>query len=166
MKIHCTNHRIELAVKDAIKETAFADVDNFYNSLFFFLENSGKTKSEIKEAAKALNIQNYTLPKITGTRFVGHRRNAYTKLLKMWPAITIALENVVSDPATRGETKAKVTGFLRNNLNSYRFLCLVCTYLDMLELITHISKVFEGEDLLVSEIKPGSSTRIQFRTLI
>jgi len=149
--IRCTNHRIELAVKDAIKETAFAD--NFYNSLFFFLKNSGKTKSEIKKAAKALNIQNYTLPKITGTRFVGHRRNAYTKLLKMWPAITIALENVVSDPATRGETKAKVTGFLRNNLNSYRFLCLVCTYLDVLELITPISKVFEGEGLLVSEIK-------------
>ena len=153
LKIHCTNHRIELAVKYAIKETAFAHVDVFYNSLFFFLKNSGKTKGEIKEAAKALNIQNYILPKLTGTRFVGHRRNAHTKLLKMWPAITTALENVVSDPTTCAETKAKVTGFLKN-LHSYRFLSLVCTYVDILELITPISKVFEGEGLLVSEVKP------------
>ena len=100
LKIHCANHRIELAVKDSIKETTFDDVDKFYNALKSFLKNSGKTKSEIKTAATALNIRHYRLPKITGTRFVGHRRNAYENLLKMWPAVTMALENVVSDTNT------------------------------------------------------------------
>ena len=30
IKIHCANHRIELAVKDAIKETDFCQADEFY----------------------------------------------------------------------------------------------------------------------------------------
>ena len=59
LKIHCANHRIELAVKDAFKESAFDEVDRFYNALLSFLKNSGKTKSEIKAAAKALNIPHY-----------------------------------------------------------------------------------------------------------
>ena len=155
IKIHCANHRIELAMKDAIKGTSFQEVDVFYIAFHALLKNSGKIKSEIKEATNALNIQQYSLPKLTGTRFVGHRRNAYQRLLKIWPAITVALENVVTDTKTRSETKAKVTGFLQNNFRSYRFLCLVCTYLDILELITPISKVYEGGGLLTSEIKPA-----------
>ena len=79
------NHRTELAVKDAISESTFQKVDTFYNSLFFFLKNSRKTKNEIKEASKTLNIKHYSLPKLTGTRLVGHRRNAHTNLLKIWP---------------------------------------------------------------------------------
>ena len=117
LKVHCANHRIKLALKDAISESTFQKVDTFYNSLFFFLKNSEKTKNEIKEASKTLNIKHYSLPKLTRTRFVGHRQNAYTKLLKIWPSIDIVLENVV--------------GFLQNIIQYHRFLSLVCTYLDI-----------------------------------
>ena len=109
IKIHCTNHRIELAVKDAIKNTNFVDVDHFYIGNFNLLKNSGKIKSEIRAATEALNIQHYTLSKLTGTRFVGHRRTAYQRLLTLWPAITTAYENVVADDATTAETRAKDT---------------------------------------------------------
>ena len=74
--------------------------------------------------------------------------------MKIWPAIDIALENVASDPKTRQETKAKVRGFLQNNLRSHRFLCLVCTYLDILEILSPISKIFEWEGLIACEIAP------------
>ena len=45
LKIHCSNHRIKLALKDALKETTFQNVDTFYTSFFSFLKNSGKTKT-------------------------------------------------------------------------------------------------------------------------
>ena len=83
IKFHCANHKIELALKDAISESIFQKVDTFYNSLFFFLKNTGKRKNEIKEVSKTLNIKNNSLPKLTGTRFVGHRQTAYTNLLKI-----------------------------------------------------------------------------------
>ena len=110
------NYRIELALKDAISESTLQKVDTFYNSRFFFLKNSGKTKNEIKEASKTFNIKNYSLPKWTGTRFVGHQQNAYTNLLKIWPSIDIALENVVVDPKTWPDTRANLPDFLQNNI--------------------------------------------------
>ena len=73
-------------------------------------------KNEIKEVSKTLNIKHYSLLKLTGTRFVGHRQNAYTNLLKIWLSVDIALENVVEDPKTEPDTRAKVQGFLQNNI--------------------------------------------------
>ena len=82
LNIHCANHLVELALKDTVKEAAFQEVDNLYNLIYFSLKNSGETKSEIKEASNALNIQHCFLSKLTDTRYVGHRRNTYSKLLK------------------------------------------------------------------------------------
>ena len=52
------------------------------------------------------------MPKLTGTRFVGQRRNTYTNLLKICQSIDIALENIAVDPKTRPDTRAKAQGFL------------------------------------------------------
>lgn len=51
IKMHCTNHHIELAVTDAFKNSDFTTVDDFYIDIHLFLKNSGKIKSEIKAAA-------------------------------------------------------------------------------------------------------------------
>jgi hypothetical protein len=76
--LHCINHRIELAVKDSFKEeSAFDEVEEFYISLFYYLKNSGAIKAYIVAAANTIDITHYVLPKITGTRFVGHRRKAF-----------------------------------------------------------------------------------------
>ena len=69
IRIHCANHRIELAIKDAFKDSVFTKVDTTYTTLFSLLRNSGKIKNEIVTAAEALNIENYGLPKLTGTRW-------------------------------------------------------------------------------------------------
>ena len=117
------------------------------------MKNSRKIKGEIKAAAKILNIEHYALPKLTGTRFVGHCCNAYTRLLALWASITMAYENVIADEDKRPDTKAKVTGYLIK-LSSYSCLCLMCAYLDILKIITPISKVFESEALIPNEVKP------------
>ena len=81
IKFHCRNHRIELAVKDVLKDSGFSEVDKQYLAIFNLMKISGALKSDVKSAAKALDISCYTLPKITGTRFVSHRKKAYTRLL-------------------------------------------------------------------------------------
>ena len=73
-RIYCVNHRIELAITEATAEAEFPRVGDFYYSTTFLLKNSGKIKSETKSAAHVLNIQHYQLPKLTGSRFVGHWR--------------------------------------------------------------------------------------------
>ena len=44
-------------------ESPFQQIDDLYISIFYLLKNSGKIKSEIKEAANALQIQHYTSSK-------------------------------------------------------------------------------------------------------
>ena len=60
VQIHCINHRVELAIKDALKETKFKDIDNFYQSNFNVLTNSGKIKSGLRIAPEAQGIQHYS----------------------------------------------------------------------------------------------------------
>ena len=96
IKFHWANHRIELAVKDVLKDSAFSEVDKQYLAIFNLMKNLCAVKSDVKSAAKALDILCYTLPKITRTCFVSHRKKAYTRLLNMWPALITALENTIA----------------------------------------------------------------------
>ena len=152
LKVHCANHRVELAVKGAFKGSAFEGVDDFYQQNFKLLKSSGKLKSSVLSAASALGIESYVLPRLTGTRFIGHRVTAFKRLLDMWPAFITAYENCLSD-STHSRMHAKVRGQLKL-FQSYRMLCLVCTYLDILEKMKPASKVFEGEGLLAYDVKP------------
>ena len=55
--IHNINHRLELAIKDAISDiNKFQNRDKFYLILFFLFKNSDKLKTAIKNAAEATNI--------------------------------------------------------------------------------------------------------------
>ena len=56
VQIHCMNHRVERATEDALKETKFKDINNFYQSNFNLLTNSGKIKSEQGIACEAQGI--------------------------------------------------------------------------------------------------------------
>ena len=71
----------------------------------------------------------------------------------MWKPLTTAFENIVADKKTTTPVQTKVQGILKK-LQSYRFLCLVCRYLDVLELITPATKMFEEEELMPYEVKP------------
>ena len=125
VQIHCINHRVELAIKDALKDTKFKDTDEFYQSNFNLLTNTGKIKSELKITPEAQGIQHYTLPKMSGTQFIGHRWRAFKTLLNLWPSSIMANENVISNKNTQSETKAKVTGLLRKFKN-YNYITLTC----------------------------------------
>ena len=62
IKIHCTNHWIELVVKGALDKTIINECDTFYIKSFALLKILGKIKGEIKTAAHTLNIKHYTIP--------------------------------------------------------------------------------------------------------
>ena len=157
IKFHCANHRIELAVKDILKDSAFSEVDKQYLTIFNLMKNSGAVKSDVKSAAKALDISCYTLPKITGTRFGSHRKKAYTRLLNMWPALITAFQNTLAYHKIKAETKAKISGLLKV-LQNYEYVMLTCAYVDILEKIVLLSLVYEKDHLLITEVKPSLST--------
>ncbi|XP_065664896.1 uncharacterized protein LOC136086588 [Hydra vulgaris] len=152
LPVHCVNHRVQLAVKEVFSEISkLKKVDEFYNTNFYLLRNSGKIKQEVINASAALGTTHYTLPKLTGTRFVGHHIRAFKNLLESWPVYIVAYENYVNEWKNPITTKAKVQGLLKK-FKSYNFLCTVAVYHDMLELIVPASKVFVANKLLPHDI--------------
>ena len=98
-----------------------------------------------------LNISAYTLPKLSGTRFVSHRVRALERMLNIWPAIISAFENTLVTRKHKSETKAKIQGLLKD-LRSYDVLSLTCVYLDILEKISPASIIFESNDKILIDI--------------
>ena len=76
-------------------------------------------------ASEGQGKQHYTLPKMSGTRFIGHGRRALKTLLNVWPSFIMAYENVISDENTQSEAKAKVTGWLKKFKN-YNYMTMTC----------------------------------------
>ena len=148
--IHCINHKVELAVKEAFDGAGFSSVDSLYQTIFSLLQNSGIIKSDVLEAAKVLDISAYTLPKLTGTRFVSHRVKALGRLINMWPALISAFENTIVVRKHKPETKAKIQKLIKD-LRSYELLTLACSYLDVLLKISPASLVFETESTLPTD---------------
>ena len=64
--------------------------------------------------------------------------------MDIWPGIVTAYENIESDRKTKGETRAKVKGYLKK-LRSYKFFQKVINFLDILDCIAPVSLVFEGK---------------------
>ena len=151
LKIHCVNHRVELAVKDVMSQDPnCAEADKFYIDNFYLLKNSGVLKSKLKEAAAALNITYYPLPKIHGTRFVSHRKRGFGIFLHMWPAF-ITMYNDAIFTTKCGKTKAKISGLLKK-FKGLKTLLNVCSSLDILNMVSPISLTFEADSLMPYEV--------------
>lgn len=151
LKIHCVNHRIELAVKDATNIKYFKKAEKFYRNNYYLLRNSGTLKTALKQACEALDITYYNLPKCHGTRFVNHRKRGFTRLCHMWPAFVTTYENAVLTTSS-SKTRAKISGLLKK-FRDVRELLRVESFLDVLELVSTASLVFESKELLPCDIK-------------
>ena len=72
--------------------------------------------------------------------------------MNIWPAFLTAYQNGLSLNNHSPDTKAKISGLLKK-FRSYKVLCQVCVYLDILEKTSPVSLVFEGEGLLPGEVE-------------
>ena len=63
-----------------------------------------------------------------------------------------AFQNAVADPKSTSTMKAKLSGFLKR-IRNFRFICRVATHLEILEIMTPVSKFMEAERVLPLEIK-------------
>ena len=106
----------------------------------------------MSKCGKGLGIDFYVLPKIHGTRFIGHHRCGFKVLLETWPAYILAYENIQADAKGHSANiRSKVSGLLEK-FKSYQFLSYGNIYLDLLDGMVPTSLLFEADMLLVFEV--------------
>ena len=151
VKIHCGNHRTELAVKSAMDVDVMNKAEQLYLTNYFLLKNSGALLAQVESATEVLGITCYTLPKIHGTRFINHRFIGFQRFLHMIPALIMGYDNALAKGKMNAKTRAKVTGLVKQLKNAHDIVA-VCAATDILEKVKPASMVFEGDDLVPHEL--------------
>ena len=92
--IHCFNHRVELALKDAFSNTLFEEVDSMLCKLYHLYQKIPKRLSELRKLSEAYDK---TVPKpsnATGTRWINHKYRTMELFFKRFGPKMLHLEQL------------------------------------------------------------------------
>ena len=135
--IHCFNHRVELAAKDAFANSVFDEIDQMLAFLYKLYQNSPKRLQALKELGAALGEKSPKPVKASGTRWISHRYNAVKIVLKHYGVYMTHLEELAnndSQPEKRDQNK----GYLNQWLYA-KIPISMAVYLDVLSVLTRMS---------------------------
>ena len=93
--IHCLNHRIELAFKDAVKgQKLYAKVDGMLAELYKFYHTSALQTENLKSTFEACGMTVQLPHRVGGTRWVSHLVGALGQVWKGYKAFYLHLSQV------------------------------------------------------------------------
>ena len=142
--VHCFNHRVELASKDAFGNSFFEDIDKMLVFLYYLYQKSSKRLQALKELGVALG-ENVPKPvKASGTRWIAHRYNAMKVILKHYGIYMTHLEELANNDSS-SEKRAEIKGFLKK-WDHAKYPIHIAVYLDVLSILVRMS-LSEQKDL-------------------
>ena len=97
MVIYCTNHQLELAMKDAFSaDAAFKEVNKVLLEMYLITRDSGKVKQLSKSIAMRLDVMYVAFVKSDGTRFQNHKYRALKALIINYIPMSLLMENYIA----------------------------------------------------------------------
>lgn len=110
-------HHLELAIKDAIRPTAFALVDELLLRLYYLYEKSLKQCRELEDIISNLKAC-FTFDdagvkpvRASGSRWVAHKQNAMKRVVSKFGAYTSHLAALSENNLLRPADHAKLNGY-------------------------------------------------------
>ena len=100
---------------------------------------------------KTLEIDAYVLPKVKGTRFVGHRLNAVKVLLHNWYALGRSFKKEIVTRSHSDPVRSKLIRYLKE-LNDYRMRASAVMFKKILSICRNLQYQFEDGKILAFEI--------------
>ena len=148
----CMAHRLELAIKDALKHTYFELVDDMLLRLYLLYESSPKKCRELEEIVmelrECLSIEDGGMRPVraSGSRWITHKWNAMKRVLSKYDAYTTHLASLSADPSVNSLDRAKLRGYYLKWTNA-KYLLGCALFVDLLTPCSILSKVMQHDDL-------------------
>ena len=150
-------HRLELSLKDALKNTFFSSVDELLLQVYYVYEKSPKKCRELQEVVDELRVclepselplQGGNCPlRACGTRFVAHKIAALGRVIDRFGAYLAHLVALTEDSSVTPSSRQKLKGYIMRWRNSK--VILGCAFFhDLLQPVAHLSKVLQLQDEL------------------
>ena len=142
--IHCANHGLELAVKDACKGTPFDDICTLLSYIHSVYERSPKRLVALKDLGAASGEEVRKPGRTNGTRWIQHKVKAAEILLNQYELTIRSLSSITGDATVKGYVKQLIS------LKTIIFLHL---FVDLLTPIAHLSLYLQGDsvNLLIAQ---------------
>ena len=150
--IHCTAHRLELAIKDTFKDTYFNNVViETLTTIYYFYRNSPKRFRELKAVASWME-EHVTKPaRANGTRWIEHKIQAVRKMIANYASIHAHLSTFAETAGNPPADKAKARGIL-NKISQYKFVATLYWVPDVLDEIAKVSLLMQRNDVTVPSL--------------
>ena len=91
---HCSNHRLELAIKDVLKGSFFDEIDTMLLKLYYFYKKSPKRLRELRMFGEIYEKVVRKPAKASGTRWIAHKVNAMQIVLSNYGVFMAHLESL------------------------------------------------------------------------
>ena len=146
--IHCCGHKLELAIKDALKISSLAEkVTTLLSGLYYFYRNSALNRTNLKGAYKFFGLKILLPTRANGTRWVSHVSRALDHFVQGYKAFRLHFEQLVNSKE-RGDSKAKAQGFLKL-IKAHDIVAMALFLQDVLFILKKVSLKFQEESSLV-----------------
>ena len=148
----CFAHRIELAVKDALKGTAFDDIDDMLLKLYYLYEKSPKKCRELEEVISDLkgcicfDDSGVKPVRASGSRWVSHKLSAMRRILSKYRAYTSHLIALSQDPSVKRVDRAKLHGYC-SRWTEAKYLLGCAVFIDVLTPCAIFSQVMQCDEI-------------------
>ena len=148
----CLAHRLELAVHDALKDTAFSLIDDMLLRLYYLYEKSPKKCRELDDIIQDLHefIQfdssGVRPVRSSGSRWISHKLSAMKRVLSKFGAYTNHLATLSQDSSVRPCDRAKLKGYYNKWIDAKYFLgCAL--FIDLLTPCAILSKAMQKDEI-------------------
>ena len=100
----CSAHRLELAVKDALKDSCFDSIDDMLTRLYYLYEKSPKKCRELESVITDLeqcfefDDDGVRPVRASGSRWISHKLNAMKRVVSKYGAYTAHLSVLSCEP--------------------------------------------------------------------
>ena len=148
----CLAHRLELAIKGALKGSTFDLIDELLLQLYYLYERSPKRCRELEDIIADLKLcfsfdDGGVRPiRSNGTRWVSHKQNAMKRVLSKFGAYTSHLASLSEDKSVNSVDRAKLRGYYRKWTDA-KYLLGCSLFVDLLKPCEIFSKSMQSDEI-------------------
>eukprot|EP00057_Strongylocentrotus_purpuratus_P017041 XP_011671515.1 PREDICTED: zinc finger protein 862-like [Strongylocentrotus purpuratus] len=142
--MHCLNHRLELAAKNAFEKTYMDEISEMLLSMYYVYQKSPKRLRELRTLGEVMEEVVTKPEKAHGTRWLQHKSRALATLLRSYPVIIAHLESMASESSAADG--ARFRGYLQV-LTSFKFVMHCLLFYVMLQPLAALSCNLQGESV-------------------
>ncbi|XP_070542020.1 uncharacterized protein C17orf113-like [Ptychodera flava] len=148
VSVHCAAHRLSLASSQAAKSIeSLKKYQQVLNNLYMFFNSSPVRYNKLREIQSVLDEVQVALQQPTPVRWLSVS-HAVQAVHRCWDSLVTTLETIYS------ECNNSVAKGLLSEITSYSFVSITALLMDVLPVVSNLSKVFQREHVDWSVIKP------------